>query len=80
MTAAPPITCRYAHVSGYGAACGAFSSEHHARASEAGVCCADLAFRDVGDDLDHQDVTASTADDWPLFDPSDEDAPFGGDW
>lgn len=77
MTAAP-ISCRYAHVSGYAAACGAFDSEHHARASEAGVCCADLAFRDVSDA--HREVTASTTEEWPPFDPTDEDAPGGGHW
>jgi hypothetical protein len=70
MTA--PITCRYAGIKA--AACGAFDTEHHARAGAAGVCCVTLAFADVSD---HQDVSAPTGPDWPPFSPTDDDVPEG---
>ncbi len=74
MTAAP-IVCR----SSLAAACGGFDRDHHTRASEAGLCCMVLAFRDVANDLDDHDVSAPTSPDWPTFEPSDEDVP-GGEW
>ena len=63
MTASP-ISCRYADLPGRAAACGAFDTEHHARAAEAGLCCATLAF--TGTPVDP---------DWPPFAPSDDDVP-----
>ena len=77
---AQPITCRYAGRKGRVAACGAFESEHHARAADLGLCCVDAAFRDL--DLDQGDEelhTAPTSPDWPVFQPSDDDVP-GGQW
>lgn len=76
---ATPIRCRYANRSGYVAACGAFDAEHHTRAAEAGLCCVDLAFREVGHDHD-QAVNAPAGADWPPFDPRDEDVPGGDGW
>jgi len=60
------IACRYASRLDVGAACGAFSLEHHARAAQAGVCCVTLAFQDVGQ---RQNNKASVQ--------SDDDAPGG---
>ena len=74
-----PITCRYASRKDRVAACGAFDAEHHARAAEAGLCCVDFAFRTVTHDLDDQGVSAHKGDDWPPFEPTDEDVP-GGAW
>lgn len=48
MTASP-IRCRYADLPGRSGACGAFTIEHHARASSLGLCCVDAAFYDVTD-------------------------------
>ena len=48
MTASP-IRCRYADLPGRSGACGAFTIEHHARASSLGLCCVDAAFYDVDD-------------------------------
>ena len=48
MTASP-IRCRYADLPGRSGACGAFTIEHHARASSHGLCCVDAAFYDVTD-------------------------------
>ncbi len=41
---APPIRCRYANFTSVGAACGAFTLEHHRSAAAAGQCCATFAF------------------------------------
>lgn len=68
---ATPITCRYADRPGRAGACGAFDTEHHARAAALNVCCVDLAFHDV-DDLE---VVPTGADDWPPFTPTDADIP-----
>ena len=70
---APAIRCRYADLPGRAAACGAFDTEHHARAAEAGLCCATLAF--TGTDQDDLDVSAPVDPDWPPFARSDDDVP-----
>jgi len=65
-----PIVCRYANRPGRAGACGAFDTEHHARAAALSVCCVELAFHDVDD----QEVTPAAAD-WPPFAPTDDDIP-----
>lgn len=72
VTARPLIRCRAgAEVN----PCGAYDTEHHAAAADAGVCCKVLdAHRGNGG---REEVGNIPHFNWPLFEPSDDDAPDG---
>ena len=74
VTARPLIRCRAeAEVN----PCGAYDTEHHAAAADAGVCCQVLAKREQDSGFANPPESRQHLDVWPPFEPSDDDAPDG---